>query len=160
VEPRNCIPFCQSGMAFYLQRRFLLCHSILYTGWHLTWKTVSNWRSLLDLLHVSVIGMCAVCRWEHKVKIAFLYPHGPTPSFLYRLCPDIPNIPHTAVPTKVDPRTAMRLTYTLTDVETKSACDKLQWQITYWSSSINNEVNIWTGNQLVFSSTAKVRTYK
>jgi hypothetical protein len=67
----------------------------------------------------------------NKVKITFLHPYGPSSSFMYPLCPDILNIPHTAVLMKVNPRTAKGHTYKLNDVETKSACDKLQWKITH-----------------------------
>jgi hypothetical protein len=43
----------------------------------------------------------------NEVKITFVHPHGPSRSFIYPLCPDIPNIPRTAVLIKGDPRTAM-----------------------------------------------------
>jgi hypothetical protein len=61
----------------------------------------------------------------NKMRIIFLHPHGPSPSFIYLFCPDILNIPHAAVLMGVDPRTATGHTYTLADVGIKSACDKL-----------------------------------
>jgi hypothetical protein len=51
----------------------------------------------------------------NEVKATFLHPHGPSPSFIYHLCPDTLNIPRTEVLMKVDPRTATGRTYTRSD---------------------------------------------
>ena len=46
--------------------------------------------------------------------IPMIYRH-----FLFFLCPDVHNIPYTAVKIKGDPKTATEHTLTLTDVRTK-----------------------------------------
>lgn len=60
-----------------------------------------------------------------EVKISFLEPHGPSPSFKYPQFTDILVVHKSEVLTKVDPTTATGRVYRLTDLETKKANKKL-----------------------------------
>lgn len=60
-----------------------------------------------------------------EVKISFLEPHGPSPSFKYPQFSDILVVHKSAILTKVDPTTATGRVYQLTESETKKANKKL-----------------------------------
>lgn len=60
-----------------------------------------------------------------EVKISFLEPHGPSPSFKYPQFTDILVMHKSEVLTKVDPTTGTGRVYRLTDSETKKANKKL-----------------------------------
>lgn len=60
-----------------------------------------------------------------EVKISFLEPHGPSPSFKYPQFADILVVHKSAILTKVDPTTATGRVYQLTESESQKANKKL-----------------------------------
>ena len=71
---------------------------------------------------------CALCADEdsREIKINFLCPQGPSPSFRYPSIQNVLVISQNDVLTKVDPRTVTGRTYTITKQESKAATDKLK----------------------------------
>lgn len=70
---------------------------------------------------------CVISTTENEdVKISFLEPHGPSPSFKYPRVPDILLVNKTDVLTKVDPTTQTGRVYHLTELEKTKATKKLQ----------------------------------
>ena len=63
---------------------------------------------------------------EEEVKLSFLHPHGPAPSFKYPSRNDVLSVPAYFVLTKVDPHTPTGRVYNLNDKESREATRKLQ----------------------------------
>ena len=59
------------------------------------------------------------------MKVSFLEPHGPSPSFKYPHIPDTLVVNKTEVLTKVDPKTQTGRVYNLTETESTKASKKL-----------------------------------
>lgn len=68
---------------------------------------------------------CVLGIADEEVKISFLEPHGPSPSFKYPRSPDILIVNKTEVLTKVDPTTQTGRVYHLTEFESIKASKKL-----------------------------------
>ena len=60
-----------------------------------------------------------------EVKLTFLEPNGPSPSFKYPRRPDILTVPEKDILSIVDPQTATGRTYNLSDKEIKKASELL-----------------------------------
>lgn len=56
-----------------------------------------------------------------KVRVSFLQPPGPSPSFCYPTSPDILDVQASNVPTLVDPTTSTGRTYRVTERESERA---------------------------------------
>ena len=63
---------------------------------------------------------------SREIKINFLCPQGPSPSFKYPSKQNVLVIPQNDVLTKVDPRTVTGRTFTITKQESKAATNKLK----------------------------------
>ena len=61
----------------------------------------------------------------HEVKVTFLHPSGPAQSFTYPRIEDVPIVPRSSILTKVDPMTASRRIYSLSQWEINEACNIL-----------------------------------
>lgn len=60
-----------------------------------------------------------------EIKVSFLEPHGPSPSFKYPQTPDILIVHTSDILLKVDPTTATGRVYNLTEAETVKASQAL-----------------------------------
>lgn len=69
---------------------------------------------------------CVLGVEDNEVKISFLEPHGPAPSFKYPRSPDVLVLNKADVLTKVDPTTQTGRVYNLSVVECSKATRKLQ----------------------------------
>ena len=76
----------------------------------------NNWW-LASVLHLDVDNS--------EVKVNFLHPQGPASSYKYPTIPDVHTVPSSHMLTKVNPRTATGLTYTLTKKENQFTPEKL-----------------------------------
>ena len=65
------------------------------------------------------------------IKVSFLHPHGPSPSFCYPQNPDILLIPTASILTKVDVRTATGRTNTISPSEMEDVSAKLTLKKTH-----------------------------
>lgn len=68
---------------------------------------------------------CVLGIENEEVKVSFLEPHGPSPSFKYPHIPDVLVLNKTEVLTKVDPTTQTGRVYNITESESTKASKKL-----------------------------------
>jgi hypothetical protein len=62
---------------------------------------------------------------DSDIKLIFLFPSGPSKSFLYPSLPDILRVPASKVLIKADPETAMGHTYVISEKESCCTTEKL-----------------------------------
>ncbi len=62
---------------------------------------------------------------RNEVKVTFLHPSGPAPSFTYPRREDVLVVPRSSILTKVDPMTATGRAYSLSQREINKACNTL-----------------------------------
>ena len=82
-----------------------------------------------DLLYASMAmsgGWVVFCNLGDDVRVNFLHPHGPSPSFSYPHHPDILTVSVEDVLLCADPTTATGRVYTLSGIDRSTATERLK----------------------------------
>jgi hypothetical protein len=101
-------------------------------------------RVLKDMIELKIITRFVTCMYDNfwwlgcvlsvseesnDLKISFLYPHGPSASYICPATPHILRLLQSAILAKVSPNTATGRTYTLTSKETKLTAERSKTHI-------------------------------